>query len=395
ADFRELIADMITIERLRDLVGNGLGSQKDAVAASFVLDRQKISGEVASIDLEAVRGTIKPSDEELKKYWELIQDSFKTEPQRRFTYLLAAPEPTPEPAATPAENPTGLEQAALSDEAKKKIEKEKAEKEAAVAEARRKAQRDLDTRIDDLTYELEQNKGNDFEACVASKGFKLQSTALFTRSNPPAELDLSLRTGAAGGSALDQLFAMTPTKDLITKISQPLAVGENQWLLAKLEEEIPSRTMTFEEARDKARTQYIEEEARKQLTKTITEAAEKIRSAMASGETFASASSKAGLDKLRPFLKIGSDHQATAPEEPQELFDGARNVEPGTISEPVYSGSRAYLIHVTAREVVSDDKALDQEVKMAANQFRIAAFNDWLLTRVEAADVKRLYSSAP
>ena len=81
----------------------------------------------------------------------------------------------------------------------------------------------------------------------------MKTTELFARSAAPKELDLKLRSSSRGGKAVDQLFLIQETSDPFSKISEAIAVGDNQWIVARIDGEEKSRAKTFEEARGDAR----------------------------------------------------------------------------------------------------------------------------------------------
>lgn len=395
---RELISDIITTDQLRAIIGSGLLVHPDIAAKSNALDQQSISGSVATLELAPYKEKIDPSDEELKSYWELIQDAFMTEEKRRFSYILVAPDPVEEQAAAEDDKQPTIAEAAMSAEDKKiaaeKKAKEKADKEATLAEERREKQRTLDLKVDDFTFILEEQEGEGFDKLAEKNGWVVHSTELFSRSSPPKVLDLEIRSGTRTGSALDQLFAMLFTKDPISRISQPLAVGENQWLVARLEEVVASEIKTFEQAHDQVRKQYIEEKALEKLEKAMDEAAEKISISLGEGKDFAEASSGAGLSQVESFANTTSSSKPANFVFPSGLFNLARSIEPGKTSEVILQTDRAFLIYVNGREVeegVNSPDALKTQINIAANQNSMAAFSDWLKNVAEASNIQRLY----
>lgn len=395
---RELISDIITTGQLRVIIGSGLLVHPKIAAKSNALDQQSISGSVATLELGPYKEKIDPSDEQLKPYWELIQDAFMTEEKRRFSYILVAPEPVEEQVAVENNKQPTIADAAMSAEEKKKAEeikaKEKADKEARLAEERRQKQRILDLKVDDFTFALEEQEGEGFDKLAEKNGWEVHSTELFSRSSPPEALDLEIRSGTRTGKALDQLFAMLLTKDPISRISQPLAVGENQWLVARLEEVVASEVKTFEQAHEQVRKQYIEEKALEELEKAMDEAAEKISISLGEGKDFAEASSGAGLSQVESFANTTSSSKPANFVFPSGLFNLARSIDPGKTSEVILQTDRAFLIHVNGREVeegVNSPDVLETQINIAANQNSMAAFSDWLKNVAEASNIQRLY----
>lgn len=386
SDLRELASDAIASTRINSIIGGGLTMNKDAVKSAQALDNQQISGSIARLDLAPFEAGIKPTDEEVKSYWENIQDAFMTEPQRKFSYLILSPKPAaPKPAETIAD-------ATLKDEERKAKEQAK---DAAVKEEERVNQKELDTLVDNFAVELEEQKGAGLEDLAKQNGWAVQTTGMFSKDKTPNELDLMLRSSSSKGKVVDELFQIVPTADPLSKITQPIAVGKNQWLIARLDGEEKPRPKTFEEAREEARTKLVAEKAAEALKKGAGEAMEKIKSSLAAGKSFAEAAKDAGIDAshVKEFKKIKSSTQPNAASEPRQLFQSASNVDPGTIGEIITEPSRAFIVHVTSREVEKDSKSEEKikaQVESSAMQNKMLAFTSWLKERTDAAKVESL-----
>ncbi|HSP43415.1 MAG TPA: peptidyl-prolyl cis-trans isomerase [Luteolibacter sp.] len=248
--------------------------------------------------------------------------------------------------------------------------------------------------MDDFAFQLEEQEGAGFEELAKEFGFEPVATELFTQSAPPEALDVNLRSSSRGGKAIDELFRIVPTSDPVSKISQPIAIGENQWLVARLDEEEPSRPKTFEEAKDEARDRYINEKATETMRAAADTAVEKIKEGLAAGQSFADAAKAAGIENTGEFTKVTSSYRPDPATEPRNLFDATRYVDPGSLAEIVVEADRAFVIHVASREVEKNPEAatrIDGELARAANTYETTAFIGWLAERAEAADVQRLY----
>lgn len=405
--FRDLISDMIATSHLRSIISSGLQANPQVVSTRFALDQQKISGSVGRLELAPFIESIEPSDQQLQEYWEVIQDAFKTEEQRRFSYILVGPDPVKEEASIEQDKEPTLAEAAMTDEQKAAAAKQKAEKEAAkaakLADAKREAQRKIDSLVDDFTFRLEEADGEGFEKLAAEEDdqkqkpkWEVKTTELFDSSNPPKELDLKLRSNTRGGNAVQQLFRITTTSDPLSKFSQPMAVGEGQWLVARLDERVPSETMTYEQASDQVREQYINEKAAEALKKAMDEAVANIATALKEGKSFTDASVDAGLTKVEPFADTGPTSRPANLIFPNNLFQLARAINPGKISETIVQGDYAYLIYVAKREIdegVNSKEALANQLRISADQNAMHTFADWLKLQTEGANVERLYVS--
>jgi peptidyl-prolyl cis-trans isomerase D len=374
-DLRELAADALACRKLGEILGTGLGVDRDFLARSFAISSQQISGELARLDAKPFEEKIQPTEEEVKAYWETLQDSFKTEPKRKFTYFIANAQL---PEVKPAEG---------ADAAKE---------DAKVQEERRRKKREFDSKVDDFLYELEQKHGAGFEDLAKGQGFEVKTTELFPASAAPADLAVSLTGSGKGGRAVDSLFAIKKTDDPFSKISEALPVGEGQWLIARLDDEEPARVKTFEEARDQARVQYVKEKGAEALRKAADENAKKLKDALAAGKSFGDAAKELGLTAT-PFNNVTAAARPDIETQPSGLFRAVSAADPGTVSEPVVEGDRAFLVYVAKREVVkSPDSAtrIDSMVESMSQQSGMIALQAWLAERAGAAKVERLYKQS-
>lgn len=396
-DLRELAVDALASQKINAIIGSGLGQNRDITATRIAMDDQRVGGHIARLSIDPFEAGIQPTDEEIKQYWETIQDAFMTEPRRKFTFVIATPEMPAEEPAIEEGKPLTETTAAASEEDKAAAEakktEEKAKKDAELAEARRKKQLELDAKVDDFAFQLEEQQGAGFEELAKEAGFEAVTTELFPPSAPPAALDVNLRSSSFGGKAIDELFRIVSTTDPVSKISQPIAIGENQWLIARLDEEVSSRPKTFEEAKDEARDRYINEKATEAMRTAAGKAAEKIKEGLAAGQSFDAAAKEAGIENTSEFSKVTNSYRPDPASEPQNLFEATRYVDPGALAEPAIEADRAFVIHVASREVEKNpDTAnrIDGGLARAANANETNAFIGWLAERADAADVQRL-----
>jgi hypothetical protein len=394
-DLRELAADVLASKKINAVVGAGLSADRDAVAKDLALQNQQISGEVAKLELAPFKEKIQATEEEIKKYWETISDSFTTEPRRKFTYIIATPSLPPAPKADAVAD--SIADAAASDEAKKATAKAKedakAKRAAEYAEECRKKQLELDTLVDDFSYQLEQQKGSGLEELAKQNKWEVKTTDFFPRSAPPQQLDIKLRASSKGSKLADELFHMEPTTDPVSKISQPIAIGENQWVIARIDGEEKSRTKTYEEARDDARAQYISAKALEAMKAAANDAATKIKASLAAGKSFTEAAKEAGITESKAFSAITSTSKPEEATQPKNLFTVARNVDPGTLADVINEADRSFILYVAKREVIKKADAaanIDSEVASRANENETIAFMSWIAARTEAAKVEQL-----
>lgn len=395
-DVRALASDVLASQKLNTIVGAGLTLDRDTLAQNLALNNQQITGEIGRLALAPFEEKIQPTEEEIKAYWEVIQDAFTTEPERKFTYVIISPELPPEPDAEQEAEPT-LADAAASSEAKaaadKEKEEEKAKRATAFAEERRKKQLATDGLVSTFFDQLGTSQGAGFEELAKANGWEVKTTDFFAKNTPPKELDITLRASTSANKAADELFKIQQTSDPFSKISEAIAIGENQWLVARLDGEQKSRPETYDEARAEARAQYISEKAVEALKTAANEAATQIKAATAAGKSFTDAAKEAGVTEVTGFSSIISTYRPDGATEPQNLFDAARNIDPGSIAEPIIESDRAFILYIAKREVEKDANAatrLDAEVTSRTTENETFAFSAWMNARIDAANVEHL-----
>lgn len=388
-DIRDLASDVIAQRKLADIAGSGLSSNREVIAKRIALDDQRISLNVARIDIDPIEEKIDPSEEEIKTYWENTKDAFKTPEKRRFSYFIAKPDMPEDPAEIPAPAADATEEEKLGYEAKKAI------REGEIAEARRKVQLETDAKVDDFLYELESDNSLSFEELARKDGWELKTSELFAAAEPPADLKVPLRSSSSQGTAADELFRMQVTTDPFSKISPAIAIGENEWLIARLEETEESRIQTYDEARADARARLISEQAAAALKKAAEDAIETIKASLAVGKTFAEAATAAGSTNEAVSLpEVTAGYQGDTTKVPATLFNDAKYTDAGDLSDPVLEADRAFIIHIAKREVLKSESTeanVDTQLSQAAESNKVAAFTSWLNSRYESADIQQLY----
>ena len=388
ADVRELSADSLAAQKLGEILGAGLGVNEQIVAVDSALQRQQVTAQIARIELPPFKDAIKPTDDEIKAYWEIVQDNFRTEPKRKFTYFVAEaklpetkpPEVKPEDSSKPGD-------------AVKPEKPDPTKEDPKILEERQRKQQEFVEKFDEFLNELQLKKGANFEELAKQNGFEIKSTELFPASAAPGELMLPLHKNSRGGKVVDLLFNMKETSDPFSKISDALQIGDNQWLVARLDGEEPSRVKTFEEARDQAKAQYIEEKGREAMRKNADEQLKKIREAVTGGKSFADAAKDAGLETKSVGPVKASTRPSTA-SEPSALFNSTYLIDPGTIAELIVEPTQIFIAFIEKREVIKQADiatALKNEVKQVAQMNERMALDAWLAEKVEAAKVERLY----
>lgn len=386
-DIRDLASDIIIFNKLNEILGAGLTFDRDMVAKQVAIDEQRINAKIAKIDAAPIKAGIKPTEDQIKTYWETVQDAFRTEEKRKFTYFIvkSTTEPLPAEIAPLAEN---ADEAAKTEHATKV-----AERDAVVAEIQRKARLEVGKKVDDFLYKLETQNNLDFKTLAKTDGFELKSTELIARSTAPAELQAPIRSSSTPGTAADVLFNINVTADPLSKMID-CAIGENEWLVAYVDEIEASRVKTFDEAKEEAAKQQIDSLTATALTKAANEANEKIKTALAEGKSFEEAAKSAGIESEILILTEATQRAELDPTKyPAGFFEAAKLITPGSLTEPIIQGESAFIVLVEKREFVTNantQSMIDSELSRKIDDARYAAFTAWLDEKHEQANIQQL-----
>ncbi|MGE9270726.1 MAG: SurA N-terminal domain-containing protein [Verrucomicrobiales bacterium] len=371
-DFQSLIADVITAAKLREILGSGLTVSSELAQAMAVVSAQQIEVEVATLPTASIREKIQPTDEELKSYWDTVKDAYMTDQRIKVSYLLIAPEYSE--AAKEPDASTEEDDSAKEERAALRKEEEKA----------------LAGVMNDFITELGNSEGADFEKLVEENEWELISTDWITLNDLPNDLRLTTRGASAGSSVSDYLFALEESSDPLSIFTNVLAVGTNQWLVARLDALEEPRIKEFEEAKEAVTERYISEKVGEALQQDLESKGNALKEAVASGESFTDAAKALGLEtkKLGPFeISDSLNNEFHA----REIFQLASTVSPGEFAEPLVQEDRALIIYVVDREILKDDNRGAQYDNFASRmevQNENAAFSAWLAQQLEDADLK-------
>ncbi len=330
----DLLTDLIRFRALRRMINATASVAKPAAENSIRRRETLLHISTITFDLDTVRKDLKADEAELKKLFE--QDKKNLVSDEKFKLKIATISLSPEQAKL-----TGRDRILALQ---------------ALAEK---------------TFELSEaalEKDADFETLAASRGFTLAQTGTFTFDTPdPAIQDIP--------DAFRSITALS-LKSPISEVIQ----SENKFHLFKLVEHIPSRPLTFEEAKPRLEERLIERLARDKLLKQVAADRTKLEEIMKNGKNFEEATKELGFvaKTLAPF-KL-----AEPPMDDPEIFnilEAAVQMPEGAISQFIPTQNGGLLVCVTKREPPSQEilKArLDEYRSRLQSGLQAAAFTEWL-----------------
>ncbi|MFM2169907.1 MAG: hypothetical protein RI957_136 [Verrucomicrobiota bacterium] len=381
ADLFLLIKDFLTYEKLQTLLGGAIAVNPDDVKQTYQAMSQKVAASYVTLPLADFTSKQQPTEQQIKEYWELRKDSFKTETRRKFSYVIGKPQypqgaekapepPKPAKAGDPAPEPSAEDKAIL--------------------EKRRKAELEVAAKMDDILAAIEASKGGEFENAVKKEGWEIRVTDLFTASTIPDVL-LPLTPRKTRKTLAQLLFDLKTTSDPISQFTSSFPVGEADWFIARLDSEEESRVKTFEEAKEEATKQWVEEKGKEALKTAAEELKKKIEEAIKANKSFADAAKDAGhtTSSLGP---VGNGETPAGKSEAPSIFSAAQYVNPGNLTEIIYTDKGALIAIVDKREIEKDpngESMLMGGVSRYEEQMRVMAFQSWLSERSAASKVSQ------
>ena len=385
-EFEQLVAEFIVFQKVRDLVGSGLQLDAKVAIAEDQLTRQSIESSTIDFSIFDFAKEIKPTDEELKTYWETHKDRYKTERLLKLSYVLTNVSEADEP-----KRPTPAPGASPEDTSKQTLEYQT--KHAEWAKQRKEHTNILTKLFSDFIDSVQDSEGKSFDEAAATakeqggNDFQVVTTEAFAISNVPAALrSLNLKDSSARANLIDQIFAKKFSPELIYNIDF-FQIGRDGNIAIRIDEEIVPSVKSFEDAAELAREDLVNELARKAMMEAAQAQRDKLAEALAAGTSFDDAVAAAKLTaKPQAALTQESAQQANA-----ELFRVAQVTTPKQLaSEVVETPEAAQIVYVSARSLqLTGDEALKdtQVLERNANQLKYLAFNAWLIELSEEAEL--------
>jgi hypothetical protein len=370
ADLFLLVKDFLTYEKLQALFGGSIDVNPEDVKRNYQSRMQKVSATYVTLPLADFTAKQQPSEEQLKEFWEIRKDSYKTETLRKFSYAIASPkyeqgaEKAPEPPKAEKEGDPIPEPSAAD---------------KAIMEKRRKAELDLAGKMDEMLVAIENSKGGEFENKAKEYGWEIRVTDLFTETTLPEVLKpITLRKNTK--TLTELLFNMKTTTDPISQFTSAIEVGEADWFIARLDAEEESRVKTYEEAKEEVTKQWVQEKGKEALKVAAEETKKKLEEAIKGGKSFADAAKEAGLT-TKNLGPVASGVTPTGQSEAPSIFAATQYLTPGSLTEVIHTDDADIIAIVDKREIEKNpnfEMTVMSGMDQYKNQMRVVAFQSWL-----------------
>jgi len=340
----DLVTRELQLRKLRALVGSSVAISPVELRTTANQLYQNIELSVIRFSLDESLAGIEVSDEDVKKTYEQRKEGYKSEEQRKITYVAFA----------------------LSDA-------ENALKDTNLVTAQQK----LANRANDFMNAASAKDAN-FAEVAAQFKVPVTETAAFTQSSPDPKLE-KLPTLAA---AAFKLIPENPTEAV------PV---EKAYYIVHLDNVTPSRPLSLDEAKPKIIAQLKSERARETISLKSAMYRTSLETALKSGKSLEDAAKdlKLTTEKIPPFTL--AEFPKDAKPDLQQLAAKSMEMKEGQLSEFIPTATGGCLLLVEKRVPLDDAKFATIQAKLASDLLsrkQTIAFLEWLRLRREASKIQ-------
>lgn len=356
-DLREIIGDYMIYDKMKDLLGAGLGYSATEAAKDYAISKQQLKASVVKFPMSRFKDTVKISDEDIAKAYEAGKARFMTAEKKAIEYIAITAEkqtaPTLPPPPAVAGQPTPPPPAPPAEPKDKML-------------ARRKL-------ADEIYKEL--GNGKKLAEIAAAKGLAIATTEPFESSAPPEAIkDRNKLQGAVSRITLD-------------RPEPPPVEDGDTWYVLRLTKQIEPEPKPLDQVKETITGEIRDEKSREAAMAAAKELAEKLKPVLATGKSFAEAVTAAGekAEEIPVIKPVGMDSKP----EDRVLTASMRMAKPGSLCEAVNVSDGALLPYLITREIEKspDQAAATKRMEQGqSNQVRQMVFFEWWTNRLSAAN---------
>lgn len=352
-DLLDIVRDDLRVKKLRALLESTAPPSQPELRTAFEGMYQKADASVIRLKIDDFLGAIKVSDDDLKKLYEERKIGLKTDELRKAKYVAFILPTTDKPLEGPA---------------------------------RAEELQTLEKKAEDFTIAMTE-KDAKFEDVAAKAGVKVQETPAYAQGKPPAELKEMPEVAAA---------TFTLTKQQPNSDALPTNRG---YYVVQLEDIMPGRTLTFDEAKDRLTDELKHERAQEAMNLKAAEIRNKITTEMKAGKSFAEAAQAAG-EKPEEFPAFSAEdlqlRKFADKPDAAVIMHTAGGLNVGDTSMLVPTENGGVMVHLDKREPIDEAKFKAELAQVTEGVAEIRAtvlFQEWLKLRRAAAQLKGASSS--
>ncbi|MGA3169424.1 MAG: peptidyl-prolyl cis-trans isomerase [Chthoniobacteraceae bacterium] len=343
----DLLRDQVRAEKVMALISSAVTITPTELHNRFEIETEKMDVSVVRLNTTDLEKVIPISDGDAKAAYSQRPDTYQSEEQRKVS--VAAFELTP-----------------------------------AQREVTGKARTDALQALGGSAWNFAQavvDSGTDFATEAKKFGATLSTSSYFTASQPdPAYSKItSLATNAF------RLSDKYPSSDVLD--------GQNGYYVLHLEGSVPSRQLTFEEAKAQIVTELKKERAGQMMQTEANALHDSMVAQMKAGKSFADAakSMRAMVETVPPFSLL--DASKSDVPDIKDIIKGAVTLTNGRLSDFIETSAGGLFVYMNGRKPLDEAEALMEEPilkEQFARQEQLEAYLEWLRLRKEDAHIEIL-----
>jgi len=348
-DLEDIIRDDLRVKKIRALLESTAPPSEAELREAFDGMYQKVDVSVIRLKIDDFLAAVKVTDDDVKKLYEERKKALNTDEARKVKYVAFILPTTDKPLAGPA---------------------------------RAEALQNLQKAAEDFTIAMTE-KDAKFDAIAAKAGVKVQEAPAYSRANPPAEF----KEIPAVAAAAFTLSKIQPDSDALST--------DRGYYVLQLEDIIPGRPLTFEEAKVDLADKLKHQRAQDAMNLKAAEIRDKIAAEVKAGKSFADAAQAASGGKPEAFPPFSAEDMQMGKfdEKPDAaaIMHAVASVDVGETSMLIPTGKGGVLIHLDQREPIDEVKFKAEKSGMVAEVGQIRAtvlFQEWMKLRRAAAQLK-------
>lgn len=90
--FNEYVRDLLTAQNIAKILGAGIAADSSTAATHYSLDKQNITAQQVTLDMLDFEKDLKPTEEEIKAFYEENKENYFSDELRKTTYIFAEPD---------------------------------------------------------------------------------------------------------------------------------------------------------------------------------------------------------------------------------------------------------------------------------------------------------------
>ena len=351
---REIARDELSLKRIKDVVVSGVSLPESESKSNYEQLYGKNFVSVIRVHAADLQKEIKPTDDDIKTYYEAHKGELKTEEKRKVEFVRLA----------------------LTEEQKKLKDKERID-----------ALQKLADKANDVSQAMLE-KGADFHQVAAKFQLPVESTGEFTLSAPDPKLK--------GDRQLNQ-SAFKLTKE--EPNSDPLQTADG-FVIMHLAGAVDSRPLTLDEAKPRIVDQIKGDRAREMASAKGRKAVEALRNGLKLKQPLPSTLEQAGglkAEKVEPFMLADEMADPKNPQpkknEPTDLMmikNISGQLQPGEVSDFIPAADGGFIVLMEKRDPADPSKYEQSKATFEARYIKSAreyVFMEWLRDRQRDAGV--------